>query len=426
MFLKFLQRTQLIATTRSLVLLLCAAFLLADPVLGHSDVVASIVAFSIITIIALLLLVTTLFASRLRKKIELQLISPNSTGVIDANEKLTFLMSVTHGKVIPFFRMSVDTIWEDEDLQVPTQVISAHREDPLPIPILLTFPHCGVWKIKSFAVSVSDIFGLGSYRWELPEEKASFIVRPPIGDQTYLPVISSRQREGDDSIDVHNRRGEPFDLKSYHPSDGIKKIVWKLYAKSGQLVARQPEPAMTPEGEVITFIYATADDDNVCSTAINYLRSLTEIGLEIRVGCLGMEDRSPAKTHLSAEKLLIDAVWKAKSANEKKDLDHFLAQTGNVTETVNILIFFSKKHLQNGDVTKTLLELGNHLIAQRISPIFFPIAELAVAPEEEVRTSRFPKLEWFVDGVKQPPAALITQTEFFSRCFSQQWQIVEP
>jgi len=99
-----------------------------------------------------------------------------------------------------------------------------------------------------------------------------------------VPVLTSSYRAGDLISDANERRGDPFDLKPYHPSDGIKKILWKVYAKTGELISRHPEQSMTPEGQVFIFSVNNVEDDHVCGAALDYTKKLEDLSLDVFSG----------------------------------------------------------------------------------------------------------------------------------------------
>ncbi len=64
----------------------------------------------------------------------------------------------------------------------------------------------------------------------------------------------ARQTESDGSGDQSSLEGDPTRLRSYHPGDPIRHVVFRHYAKTGQLLTRHPEAdSERPDPEIIDY-----------------------------------------------------------------------------------------------------------------------------------------------------------------------------
>ena len=70
-------------------------------------------------------------------------------------------------------------------------------------------------------------------------------------------------------------RGDLVDFRTYTRSDPARLILWKVYARSRQLMVRTHEPAHAPEGRPLLYLVAGASDDAAAAAA----RVILESGL---------------------------------------------------------------------------------------------------------------------------------------------------
>jgi len=85
------------------------------------------------------------------------------------------------------------------------------------------------------------------------------------------------------------RSGEPFDIKPYEKSDGVRRILWKTYARTKELYVRRPELAVIPEGEVAIFLIAKKEDDYVASAVLRQVQYLNQQDLVVCFGADGSD-----------------------------------------------------------------------------------------------------------------------------------------
>ena len=274
--------------------------------------------------------------------------------------------------------------------------------------------------------SIKDITGFVSFRWLIPIDTSYYVLPPPLAVPSY-PILSSSQRAGDIAPDLSRRVGDPYDLKQYHPSDGIKKIVWKVYAKSGELISRHPEPSMTPEGFVGIFVAARRADDDICRASIHYAETLADIGVEVRLACEGMGGLTIADDASSARDLLVDSVWSIDRDNSPvSDLQALvtacrLKALGGTVQT--ILIFVSGNRLLDPGETTRIMEIGTWLEGQAIAPTFVltkPRASLS--RNNNHNTSVLEKLH-LIERQQTSNQSAEEYDQFLAVCVSKGWEV---
>jgi hypothetical protein len=82
--------------------------------------------------------------------------------------------------------------------------------------------------------------------------------------------------------------GDRVDARPYTPSDPARMILWKVYARSRELMVRTPEPARAPERAPLVYLVAGPDDGAAAAAA----RVLCE-GRLLREGAWLASDGTP-------------------------------------------------------------------------------------------------------------------------------------
>jgi uncharacterized protein (DUF58 family) len=82
--------------------------------------------------------------------------------------------------------------------------------------------------------------------------------------------------------------GDRVDARPYTPSDPARMILWKVYARSRELLVRTPEPARSPEPAPLVYLVAGPDDGAAAAAA----RVLCE-GRLLREGARFAADGTP-------------------------------------------------------------------------------------------------------------------------------------
>ncbi|MBT9583345.1 DUF58 domain-containing protein [bacterium] len=121
---------------------------------------------------------------------------------------------------------------------------------------------------------IADVLGFASIKLRRKQSlQLAVLPKPqPINRNTF--VISFHGGE-----DVSDLRGEPIgdrvDMRQYSAGDPPKLMLWKLYARTGKLMVRQPERAISPTPRTCAYLVAGPQDE-FCA---GLLRNILESGL---------------------------------------------------------------------------------------------------------------------------------------------------
>jgi len=99
----------------------------------------------------------------------------------------------------------------------------------------------GIYDVQFILLSFCDMFGLISLPVTIPFTQQLYTLPLSLDPQAIKSNPHSTE-EQKYRIDVPKRvEGEYMNYKEYESGDNIQRIVWKIYAKSGELVVRIPE-----------------------------------------------------------------------------------------------------------------------------------------------------------------------------------------
>lgn len=418
-------------TARGVLVLAFVAFLLLGPVSNDNDIIASIFAYVLLSVVLLSLALTLLQGLSLRRTLRVSLHSPSEGHggeAVVSGEVTRFLLRTSRVQLAPFFVLTIQPEFQHAGVVPSIHRLTGTDDQDRFLNELMSFPHRGDWSITRIVASVGDQLGFTQLSWEMdPNPAQIFRVEPPRALETRLPVISSCQRSGDMIMAAHDRLGDPFDLKTYHPSDGLKKVVWKIFARTGELIARHPEPSMNPEGQVIVYCMAAPQDDHVCSAALAYLRQLRELDLELFFGCDGMREHAVARTVERACDLMVETVWTVPEGCE--DLAQVLqtCSTQLLDSRIDKVIVFTSKDLLDDEFgSQRMLAAADLLESRRITPVFYLIDREAALGQVEESATLSPQLHnWFFETQRPLPLALDSgYSKFMTLCSQRKWEVL--
>ncbi|MFM1848044.1 MAG: hypothetical protein RL417_1518, partial [Pseudomonadota bacterium] len=415
-------------------------YLLLGPVARETDIVAAVFAATILFLVITALTLTIASGARIRREFLPALSfpegdeeSPGDSGVYSGRE-VGCLLKVPPISIWPLYVLSVRLEFEEPGLNLSVHRMTGSFSGNSFLPQPITFPHRGRWRLRAIDCVFGDQFGLTQLRWQhtVPSLGGTITVRPPRPHGSVLPVITSCQRSGDLVTDLHDRRGDLFDLKPYHPADGMRRIVWKIFARRGELVSRQPEASMTPEGRAILYVLARSNEDLICGALLRYLQSLEDLGIEIFLGCEGMGSHPPARSVMLSERLLIEAVWNANRASPgsiEAEVEGLLGSVrgvlGTQTSLDRILVFCSAERLEWSTQSAFAVALGQNFQGKNIKPVFFIFEPADYS--RSTGTSQYPLLKYFVserDRTPAPTRQTATYKRFLAAASSAGWEVI--
>lgn len=255
--------------------------------LPEYDLVADILGTSALALVVLTVFAAVIFrfllAGRLRADARFDEASAYSKNPVAAG------MTLEGSSVPPFFSLRITRNFARAGVRAPVHIVKG-RVAPGEVRHLfdgVAFPHRDLWELHSVRCDLEDMLGLTRLSWKLPVNSGCEVSAPTVAIEP-LPVIAATARAGDEQMQAKERTGELFDIKPYDPSDGLKRILWKTYAKSGQLVARRPEPAIIPDGEVALYLVAGPNDDVVAGACQGYVDQLESYQVRVLFGTDGL------------------------------------------------------------------------------------------------------------------------------------------
>src|SRR5690606_13997025 len=104
-------------------------------------------------------------------------------------------------------------------------------------------------------LEVGDIFGISQIRMRLTEQRKVRFV-PSVGQLKRVDVIRGMAGGEDISHPDGPPDGELYDLRHYSPGDPIRFVLWKVFARTRQLVVRAPERALSPVRQTCAYLVA--------------------------------------------------------------------------------------------------------------------------------------------------------------------------
>ena len=407
-----------------MIALLLMLYLLIGPISGSADIISASLTYAFLMVLGCITVVGMALGLLLRRGLALSVLPPE--GLASSREDVRVFLSLQGARILPFYFLDLEIDFEHSGASPALVRISGLAPTERRVYIDLTFPHRGSWDIRGVRCTLRDVTGLIKYSWLIPQQ-TGVSVAPPAAHDSHLPVLSSTQRPGEMLVDIFNRQGEPFDIKSYHPSDGVKKIVWKAFAKRGELLSRHPEASMTPEGFVVMLVIAGAEGDAACAQALAYTESLSRLNLEIIASCEGALSRAPAHSPEALRELLIDSVWDADPTHLQRDAAGLLDYCSQLSPGITVkklLLFTSAERVASSDQSKAVQELAMWLSNQGIEPVFCLTAPTTLAsPPTRSKVMRLADLLIAPKESTSPEVSALAYNHFLSSCLHQQWEV---
>ena len=188
-------------------------------------------------------------------------------------------------KVFPFVQLTFSPVYSSKQhLKAAPVQIRTQQVTKLKLITPLVFGHRGNWEIIKVQVKVRDLLGLFSFTKNFPVRK-TITVEPKPEKYRERKLIVSTYSSGEQLNLPAEPQGDYYDLKRYNPADGINKLVWKIYARTGELVSRKQEQAAEPNGQILVYALARQLGDSVASESLNYLLQLKNYQADFKFSC---------------------------------------------------------------------------------------------------------------------------------------------
>jgi hypothetical protein len=258
-------------TGRGYLLVILGGLSLKWVAIPEGDLVLSVLSGGAVALPILSAIPTFFLRRALKERIILETGFDHENAV--SGRPVTAALTLRNSSLPPLFQLRLKRCFEYVGAESPEHLVTGADEHGRYLMDTVSFPHRGVWLLQAVNFEVADRFGLAQSSFSIPAKCEVEVFAPRLNIRP-LPIVSSSARSGDTLEHLNERTGDPFDMKAYDPSDGIARVLWKTYARTGELVVRRQEPAVVPEGEVAIYLVAEKKEDHVVGGLSSYLEQL--------------------------------------------------------------------------------------------------------------------------------------------------------
>lgn len=115
-------------------------------------------------------------------------------------------------------------------------------------------------------MEVGDAFGFTRVRFTATELRG-VRVTPSVGALKNMHVVRSIAGGDSQTHPAGPPEGERADMRHYAPGDPIKFVLWKVFARTRQLVVRTPERAISPVRQTVAYLVTGPSDEPAAGAA---------------------------------------------------------------------------------------------------------------------------------------------------------------
>ncbi len=115
-------------------------------------------------------------------------------------------------------------------------------------------------------IEVRDAFGFAAISFLSRQERAGHFA-PSVGGLEQMHVVRGLAGGADLTHPEGPPRGDYYDMRRYEPGDPIRFVLWKVFAKTRQLLVRGPENALSEERRTVAYLVAGDEDEAAAGAA---------------------------------------------------------------------------------------------------------------------------------------------------------------
>lgn len=115
-------------------------------------------------------------------------------------------------------------------------------------------------------ITVGGAFGLSRISWER-ETASQLLILPDVGGLRHLPVVPSLAAAEGLPHPAGKPEGDRMEIRRYVPGDSPRHILWKTYARTGQLNVRTPERSIEHTQRTVAYLVAAPGDEPAAAAA---------------------------------------------------------------------------------------------------------------------------------------------------------------
>lgn len=254
-----------------------ATYLLLYPASEQYDLLASIVGGFLLVTLAVLGILFVLAMRVVPEEADVRLDSDRGLPEFPISSQI----SIPATSLPPFIRLEILRKFDCGGLQSSTIKVIGGRVEHLEQKFVAE--HRGIWRSNGLVVTIGDSLGFFSLKRFIncPLEVLCYPKQEGI---PHIAITPSAFQSGDLSHPNAPRSGDPLDMKAYDKGDGISRIMWKIFARTGELYVRIPEQAVYPESEVFVYLVADKNDDKVSAKTWEFIKQLVAQNIRVKFG----------------------------------------------------------------------------------------------------------------------------------------------
>jgi uncharacterized protein (DUF58 family) len=180
---------------------------------------------------------------------------------------------------------------------------------------------------------VRDVLGLCAVAWCWRDDRPLRFV-PTVGALRNLEVIRGMSAGEDLPHPEAPAEGGPFDMRHYSPGDPIRFVLWKVFAKSRELLVRTPERALAPARQTAAYL-VTGHADEAAAGAARLAVAAGALGSGWTLGADGCPEAA------STPGMALDVLTRSAATAEARggaDLADFLGRHGE-RQSARVVVF---------------------------------------------------------------------------------------
>lgn len=114
--------------------------------------------------------------------------------------------------------------------------------------------------------TVADVLGFCRYSWRQSQSRECYCL-PQVNTLKQLPLLRSMTAEDGIPDPTGSPEGDRMEIRRYAPGDSVRDIMWKAYARSGQLNVRLAEKSVFHSQRTLAYLLSSKNDEAAAATA---------------------------------------------------------------------------------------------------------------------------------------------------------------
>lgn len=114
--------------------------------------------------------------------------------------------------------------------------------------------------------TIQDVFGLARVAWSRRYPTPVFVL-PDTGRLRNMPVVQSLATGEGLPHPSGAPEGDRMEIRRYTPGDSVRNILWKTFARTGQLNVRLPERSVDRARRTVAYLVSGKDDEPAAAAA---------------------------------------------------------------------------------------------------------------------------------------------------------------